>query len=94
MHRNPPCVSAPDGSGDGMSNESIDPAERLSARDRVRRARARTLSPAQRLEAMRHLLARSRAILERSPAGLAHFRRRNFSIRAVGRTSRMDVHDS
>ena len=94
MHKNPPCLSVPDESGDAMNNDSIDPVGRLSARDRVRRARARTMSPAQRLEAMRHLLARSREILERSPAGLAHFRRRNFSIRAVGRTSGMDVHDS
>jgi len=93
MHENPPCVSVPDGSGDAMNNHPIDPAGRLSARDRVRRARARTMSPAQRLEAMRHLLARSREILERSPTGLAHFRRRNFAARAIGRASGMDIHD-
>ena len=77
-----------------MITESIDPADSLSARDRVRRARARTMSPAQRLAAMRRLLAQSRQILERSPAGLAHFRRRNFAARAVGRKARMDAHDS
>jgi hypothetical protein len=85
----------PDGSADAMNtSDSTDPADRLSARDRVRLARARTMSPAQRLEAMRHLLARSREILERSPSGLAHFRRRNFAARAIGRASGMDVHDS
>ncbi|MFM8635049.1 MAG: hypothetical protein ACKOEX_09600, partial [Planctomycetia bacterium] len=47
------------------------PADRLSARDRVRRAQARTMSPAERLAAMRRLLAQSRKILECSPAGLA-----------------------
>jgi hypothetical protein len=77
-----------------MITESTDPADSLSARDRVRRARARTMSPAQRLAAMRRLLAQSREILERSPAGLAHFRRRNFAARAVGRKVGMDVYDS
>ena len=77
-----------------MVTESIDPTEGLSARDRVRRARTRTMSPAQRLAAMRRLLAQSREILERSPAGLAHFRRRNFAARAVGRKAGMQCHDS
>ena len=77
-----------------MPTESIDLAAGLSARDRVRRARARTMSPAQRLAAMRRLLAQSRQILERSPAGLAHFRRRNFAARAVGRRAGMEGHDA
>jgi hypothetical protein len=77
-----------------MITESTDPADRLSARDRVRGAQARTMSPAQRLAAMRRLLAQARAILERSPAGLAHFRRRNFAARAVGRKGRMQAHDA
>lgn len=76
-----------------MLTESIDPADSLSARDRVRRARTRTMSPAQRLAAMRRLLAQAREILERSPTGLAHFRRRNFAARAVGRKAGMDRHD-
>jgi hypothetical protein len=77
-----------------MITESIDPADSLSARDRVRRARARAMSPAQRLAAMRRILAQSRQILERSPAGLVHFRRRNFAARAVGRRAGTDGHDS
>jgi hypothetical protein len=77
-----------------MDTGSIDPAESLSARDRVRRARVCTMSPAERLAAMQRLLAQSREILERSPAGLAHFRRRNFAARAVGRRAGMDAHDS
>lgn len=77
-----------------MSTESIDSTDSLSARDRVRRARTHSMSPAQRLAAMRRLLAQSREILERSPAGLAHFRRRNFAARAVGRKAGMQPHDS
>lgn len=77
-----------------MITESIDPADNLSARDRVRRARTRGMGPAQRLAAMRRLLAQSRQILERSPAGLAHFRRRNFAARAVSRKAGVDGHDS
>ena len=77
-----------------MITESIDPSDSLSARDRVRRARALAMSPAQRLAAMRKLLAQSRQILERSPAGLAHFRRRNFAARAVGRKAGMDGYDA
>ena len=77
-----------------MSAESIDPADSILARDRVRRARARAMSPARRVAAMRRLLAQSRQILEGSPAGLAHFRRRNFAARAVGRQAGEDGHDS
>ncbi|MFM7292372.1 MAG: hypothetical protein ACKO6B_14240 [Planctomycetia bacterium] len=77
-----------------MITESIDPSDSLSARDRVRRARALAMSPAQRLAAMRRLLAQSKELLERSPAGLAHFRRRNFAARAFGRKAGMDGHDA
>lgn len=77
-----------------MIFESIDPTDGLAARDRMRRARTREMSPAQRLAAMQQLLAQSREILERSPAGLAHFRRRNFAARAVGRKPRMNGHDA
>ena len=71
-----------------MSATSVDPAASLAARDRIRRALALRMSPAERLAAMRRLLDQSRAILERHSDGLAHFRRRNFAARAVGRNER------
>jgi hypothetical protein len=77
-----------------MPSTSIDPVVRLAARDRVRRALALRMSPAERLAAMRRLLAQSRAILERHPEGLAHFRRRNFAARAVGREAAANADDS
>lgn len=77
-----------------MITEPMDSGDSLAARDRVRRARGRAMSPAERLAAMQRLLAKSREILERSPAGLAHFRRRNFAARAIGREARMKAHDS
>jgi hypothetical protein len=73
----------------------IDPAASpLSARDRAQRARALRMSPAERLAAMRRLLAQSRAILERHPQGLAHFRRRNFAARSIGRNAEANTDDS
>jgi len=73
----------------------IDPAASpLSARDRAQRARALRMSPAERLAAMRRLLAQSRAILERHPQGLAHFRRRNFAARSIGRKAEANADDS
>jgi hypothetical protein len=78
-----------------MSAEMIDSAAScLSARDRVQRARALRMSPAERLEEMRRLLAQSRAILERHPEGLAHFRRRNFAARSIGRKAEANADDS
>jgi hypothetical protein len=71
-----------------MSATSVDPAASLAARDRIRRAVALRMSPAERLAAMRRLLDQSRVILERHPDGLAHFRRHNFAARAVGRNER------
>jgi hypothetical protein len=52
------------------------------------------MSPAERLAAMRRLLAQSRAILERHPQGLAHFRRRNFAARSIGRKAEANTDDS
>ena len=73
----------------------IDPAASLlSARDRAQRARALRMNPAERLAAMRRLLAQSRAILERHPQGLAHFRRRNFAARSIGRKAEANADDS
>jgi hypothetical protein len=55
----------------------------LAARDRHRHAAAAALSPAERLDAMRRLLARSRAMLLANPAGANAFLRRNYKARAV-----------
>jgi len=77
-----------------VRTEPSNPAASLLARDRVRRARTLSMSPAERLTAMRRLLAQSKAILERNPAGLSHFRARNFAARAIGRKVTMDVDDS
>jgi hypothetical protein len=52
------------------------------------------MSPAERLAAMRLLLEQSRAILERHPAGLAHFRRRNFMARSLARKVRARADDA
>jgi hypothetical protein len=78
-----------------MTAETIDPtASRIAARDRARRARAFSLSPAERLAAMRRLLEQARTILERHPEGLAHFWRRNFAARSIGRSAAACANDS
>jgi|LakMenEpi03Aug12_release.lakeMendotaPanAssembly.Ray.scaffolds.fasta_scaffold193929_3 hypothetical protein len=66
----------------------------LSARDRARRARDLRLSPAERLAAMRRLLAQARTILEGHAAGRAHFWRRNFAARALGRRTAVAADDT
>ena len=73
-------------------NESA--ASPLLARDRALRARSLRMSPAERLAAMRQLLAQSRAILERHPEGLDHFRRRNFAARSIGQKAEANTDDS
>ena len=78
-----------------MSTETIDlAAGSFSTRDRARQARTLGMSPAERLAAMRRLLEQSRAILEQNPEGLAHFWRRNFAARAVGRNVGGSADDS
>ena len=77
-----------------MSSDPLNPATSLLVRDRVRRAQTLSMSPAERLASMQRLLARSRALLERNPDGLAHFRARNFAARAIGRHATMDADDS
>lgn len=57
----------------------------IAARDRVRRARALAMSPGDRLAEMWRLIAHANDILASHPAGLDHFRRRNFHSRAVRR---------
>ena len=55
----------------------------LAARDRHRRAATASLSPAERIDALWRLLARSRAILLANPAGAAAFLRRNYKARGI-----------
>lgn len=66
-----------------MEDSAIAPASDLAARDRHLRLWAKTLTPAERLAAMRDLIERSWAMLRRNPEGLTHFRSRNYSARAV-----------
>jgi hypothetical protein len=66
----------------------------LSARDRARQARDLRLSPAERLAAMRRLLAQARTMLEGHAAGREHFRRRNFAARAIGRRTAVAADDT
>jgi hypothetical protein len=68
-------------------------AEQLEVRRRLERAFALSLTPAQRLEAMWGLIARSWETLRANPAGLDHFRRRNFKARAVGSREGRRVND-
>jgi hypothetical protein len=78
-----------------MSAEMIDSAASpFLARDRLLRAQALRMSPAERLAAMRRLLTQSRAILESHPEGLDHFRRRNFAARSIGRKGEANTDDS
>jgi hypothetical protein len=61
--------------------------ENLAARDRHRAAVAAALSPAERLEALRRLLAQANAALAANPAGAAAFLKRNYKSRAVTLTT-------
>lgn len=60
-----------------------DIAEQLARRDRLRRKLAREKSSEQRMADMARLQAAMWATLRQSPAGYAHFLRRNFKARAV-----------
>jgi hypothetical protein len=78
-----------------MAAAATDPAaSSMPARDRVRRTRDFQRSPAERLAAMRRLLDQARTILEGSPEGRAHFRRRNFAARALGRRTAVAADDA
>jgi hypothetical protein len=66
-----------------MHEPEISPTSDLAARDRHLRLRTNTATPAERLAAMRELIERSWAVLQRNPEGVAHFRSRNYSARAV-----------
>jgi hypothetical protein len=57
--------------------------EQFAFRDAFRRRHALRMTPAQRLAAMAQLQNSAWELLRRSPAGYAHFIRRNFKARAV-----------
>ena len=57
----------------------------ISARDNLRRQLNLWKTPSQRMAAMRELQKIAWATLRRSPAGYAHFLRRNFKARAIHR---------
>ena len=66
-----------------MQEPALTPAVDMTSRDRHMRLRMNATTPAERLAAMRRLLAQSWAMLQRNPAGLAHFRSRNFKARSI-----------
>lgn len=57
----------------------------LGARDRARRRAFLSMTPRERLATMQRLIDEAWRVLERHPDGLAHFRRRNFRARSIGR---------
>lgn len=63
------------------------PISNLRPRDHLQRARFLALTPAERLAAMQRLIGEAWATLQKNPAGLAHFRRRNFRARAIRHSS-------
>ena len=66
----------------------------MTARDRRLRLRWNTATPADRLAAMRALIERSWAMLQRNPQGLAHFRSRNYKARAIADSVGRTPHDT
>jgi hypothetical protein len=58
-------------------------AQQLARRDRLRRKLALAKTPAQRMRDMEKLQNQMFATLRSSPAGYAHFLRRNFKARAI-----------
>jgi len=75
-----------------MHNDVPPPSPNLQPRDRIERARVRALTPRERLAAMQRLIDEGWALLQANPEGLAHFRRRNFRARSVGRRSGPEAH--
>ena len=60
-----------------------DSAQQLVRRDRLRRQVAGRATPAERVRDLARLQEATWTILCRSPAGYAHFMRRNFKARAI-----------
>jgi hypothetical protein len=67
------------------------PVPSLSPRDRAMRAQALALHPRERLAAMQQLIDQAWAVLQRNPAGLDHFIRRNDKARSI---AQLDVQSS
>jgi hypothetical protein len=62
------------------------PSSHLRRRDHAQRARVQAMSHRERLAAMQRLIDDAWATLLANPAGIAHFRRRNFRARSIRRT--------
>ena len=60
-----------------------DPAQQLVRRDRLRRKLSESATPAERVRDLARLQEATWATLRSSPAGYAHFLRRNFKARAI-----------
>jgi hypothetical protein len=60
-----------------------DPAQQLISRDRLRRKLAEHATPEERVRDLAQLQEATWVILRSSPAGYAHFLRRNFKARAI-----------
>jgi len=66
-----------------MQESATAPAADMTARDRHVWRRMKAATPSERLAAMRLLIERSWALLQKNPTGLAHFRSRNYKARAI-----------
>jgi hypothetical protein len=70
-----------------MSTDADVSAEpNLRPRDRALRAHGLALSPRERLVEMQRLIDEAWALLEKNPAGKAHFLKRNFKARRIPST--------
>ena len=68
------------------------PSSNLHRRDHLQRARVQGMSHRERPVAMQRLIDDAWATLLANPAGLAHFRRRNFRARSIRRTPELRSH--
>lgn len=68
------------------------PSLNLHRRDHVQRARVQAMSHRERMAAMQRLIDEAWATLQANPAGLAHYRRRNFRARSIRRTPELRSH--
>lgn len=75
-----------------VEDVSSSPRPNLHPRDRVQRNRVLAMSPRERLAAMQRLIDEAWTTLQANPAGLAHFRRRNFRARSIRRSPELRSH--
>ena len=68
------------------TNADVFAKPNLCPRDRALRARGLALSPRERLAEMQRLIDEAWALLEKNPAGKAHFLKRNFKARRIPST--------